>query len=91
MQRYKDLGAEEVEAAVLTKENARDLAVMCHGLEVEEQNPFSPDEIYVGINVPTPDGKKRASEGDILVRNYKGEFRVLRPHTFHARYEEIRE
>jgi hypothetical protein len=89
MQRYRDLGAEEVEAELLSKQNVKELAAWCNGGVVEEFDPFNPSLKTVGINVPTPDGKKRASEFDVIIRNSQGEFRVLSEWRFLQMYTSI--
>ncbi len=88
-ERYKDLGAIEVEAAQITSDNVKDLTAFCGGLIVEELNPFDTHQTFVGINVPTPDGRRRASEGDYVVRNHNGEFRVFKHGAFLSMYEPV--
>ncbi len=89
MQRYKDLGAEEVEAAEVLPATVNEIAVWCKGVEVVEIDPFNPALRYVGVNVPTAEGNKRASQYTFVVKDYAGDFFVLEDWKFHARYQRL--
>lgn len=70
-----------VEAVVLSQENATGVAEWCRGLEVIEHDAVDLSLNYVGINVPTREGNKRASEGDYVVKGWTG-FEVWKPIKF---------
>jgi hypothetical protein len=79
----------EVEAVMLTKDNAEEVAQWCGGRIVEEVNPLDRDDVYVGINFPTYDGNKRLSQGMVLVRNSRGGFQALSKIQFEKMYGEL--
>lgn len=79
----------EVEANLLTKENAEAVALWCGGQLVEEINPENEDDRYVGINIPTLEGVMRASEGDYIIKGVQGEFYPCKPGIFTATYEKV--
>lgn len=64
----------QVEAMLLTKENAQEVADWCKGTIVTEYDAHDPTTEYVGINFPTPEGNKRVSEGQYLVKSPGGNF-----------------
>jgi hypothetical protein len=77
----------EVEAYLLKKTNADELAKWCGGLVIEEVNPADHLDIYVGVNIPTLEGTMRASEGDYIIRGVRGEFYPCKPGIFDDTYE----
>ncbi len=89
MQRYKDLGSEEVEAAEVMPSTVKDITAWCKGVEVVEIDPFNSTNTFVGINVPTPEGNKRASQYNFVVKDYAGDFSVLEDWKFHARFQRV--
>lgn len=67
-QRYRnDLRREEVDAVKLSPDNAEYLTSFTGGVLVEEKDPFDSSKTKVGLNIPTPDGMKRCSEGDYVI------------------------
>lgn len=78
-----------IEANELTKENAEAVAVWCGGRLIEEIDPHTPTNRYVGINIPTLEGMMRASEGDYVIKGVQGEFYPCKPSIFTATYEKI--
>jgi hypothetical protein len=80
---------QEVEAVQLTKENAQQITEWCKGLMVIEHDALDDDKTYVGINVPTLMGKRRASEGNYIIQHSSGEFYVHGIDTFEALYNPI--
>lgn len=69
------------EAVKLDHENVTGVSDWCGGLEVVEHDAVDLSRNYVGINVRTREGNKRASEGDYVVRNWSG-FEVWKPIKF---------
>ncbi len=87
MQRYIKKGTErEVYAAKLTPENLKELAGWCEGFGVLEHDALDYNVTSVGLNIPTPEGMKRVSEGEYLVM-MGGEFFAARPGSFESRFE----
>lgn len=78
---HKTVGV-EVQAIQLTHENVQDVADWCNGLEVRELDALDPTKEFVGINVPTFEGRVRASEGDYIVKDSKGGITVRKPRGF---------
>ncbi len=78
-----------VEAVRLTKENVNQVADWCTGKEVEEIDALEPDIKYVGLNLLTPTGWARASEGDYVVRDNIWGFYVRWPAEFEANFERV--
>lgn len=79
----------EITAFQLTKENAKELTAWCGGRLVEEIDAIHSSERYVGINISTPEGIMRASEGDWLIRGVKGEFYPCKPEIFDLTYTKV--
>lgn len=74
-----------VEAERLTMDNAEELAAMVPGAQiVQEIDPIN-GEHMPGLNIPTPEGMKRLSQGQYLVR-YQGYYYVAAPSRFQTRY-----
>lgn len=71
MQKYHRI-SDEIEAEVVTKENAAELAHLCNGQVVEEMDPFDSNIVTSGINVPSLTGNFRVSEGEVLVKDRGG-------------------
>lgn len=78
-----------VEANQLTKTNGEAVAIWCGGHYFESSNALNADEKYAEINLNTPDGPARASEGDYIVKNPAEDFRVFKEHDFLRTYEPI--
>lgn len=71
-----------VEAAKVTPETAKEIALWCGGVVVEEVSAIDHDDVYVGINVPTMGGVVRASQGQLVVRGANGGFYVAKEQDF---------
>lgn len=63
---------------LVTSETAKELAALCMGVLVEEIDALDETIRYAAINVPTKQGKVRASEGDYVGENGDGTFFVLK-------------
>ncbi len=89
MQRYVKKGTErEVYAAKLSPGNVKELAGWCEGQEVLEYDALDTAVAFVGLNIPTPEGMKRVSQGEYLVQ-MNGEFFAAKPGSFEQRFELI--
>ena len=76
----------EVEAVRLTEDNAEQMAAWCKGTIIEEIDPEHPEEMQPGINFQTPQGMRRASLHDYLIR-FGNQFFT----TSNRRFEEVYE
>lgn len=86
MDHYRRLGFPlVVDAVQLTHDNAIDIAHALDGYIVDEQVPDS-DDVRYGINVKTPEGTKRLSEGMYLIR-LNGNHFVVPPGEFESKYQ----
>lgn len=81
--------ASEVEAVRLTKENVKQVAEWCTGQEVEEIDSLDPDLRFVGLNLITQIGMRRASEGDYIIKDNLGTFHVRWPVEFEAMFKRV--
>jgi hypothetical protein len=80
----------EVEAVQLTSENANEVSDWCKGFAVVEHDALDHDKTYSGVNVPVSFGKRRASEGDYIIRNTKtNEFWVHSQGSFESMYKAV--
>ena len=75
-------------AGRLSKDNVEHVAVWCGGKQIEEINPTDSSDRYVALNVPTMNGIERASEGDFIIKNSRGEISVQQAGSFLYEYEE---
>jgi hypothetical protein len=75
----------QVEAIRLNEDNAEMAAAWCRGDLVEEIDPEHPDEMQPGVNVPTPQGSKRASLHMYIVK-YGSHFFVVHTRVFEDGY-----
>lgn len=75
-----------VEAEQLTPGSANYVAAWCGGRKVEEIDALDDEKRYVGLNVLTLDGPKRAQENDYIIKFPAGNFQVMPSHKFHAKY-----
>lgn len=78
-----------VEANRLTRANGEAVALWCGGHYLESSDAFKPEEKFAEVNLRTPDGPARASEGDYIVKTPAEEFHVLKEHEFLRTYEPI--
>lgn len=76
-----------VEVVELTPENVKEVAEWCNGQVTTEYDALTPEVKYVAINVPTPWGNRRASEGHYIIKESDA-FVVLSPQSFHMMYKE---
>lgn len=82
-------GGDEFEANLLTASNAEALAVWCGGVLVTEHDALQHDVTYSAINVPTITGKKRAQEGDWIIKRPAGDFYPVKGHRFEELFDPI--
>lgn len=78
-----------VEANQLTSENALVLSAWCEGVLVKEHDALQHDITFSAINVPTPEGMKRAQEGNWIVRTIQGHFYSVTQFEFDLIYEAV--
>lgn len=76
-----------VRAVQLSPDSLAEAARWCGGRSVEEKDPFDEEKIQVGLNIPTLAGVVRASEGDYILQDLEGGFRVMPAAEFEERYE----
>lgn len=86
---YRKKQAAHVEVNRLTAENAIAVALWCGGQHVNEKDPFESEKTYVGLNIATLQGVRRASEGDYIVKLENGGFTVWKAPEFEAMYEKV--
>lgn len=89
MPRQYRLVAGVVEAMQLTPQQVQAAALWCGGMEVEEIDPMDSTKKFVGLNIPTLDGVKRAGQGDYILKHLSGQFEVMSLREFEAKYEPI--
>lgn len=87
MPRYRKKGHRDifVEALQLTEDNVDTLANWTQAQIVEEMDALT-HEVSEGLNIKTPNGKKRASQGMYVVK-HGGYFYVSNPGAFEAQYD----
>ncbi len=88
MPTYK-VKAEQIEARRLYPDKVEDIAHWCGGGIVQEIDALDSAKTFVGVNVPTLYGVVRASEGDYVTKNDRGEFDVSKPAVFQMTYESV--
>ncbi len=87
MQRYTKKGTErKVYASKLTPGNIKELAGWCEGQVIVEQDALDSSIMFVGLNISTPEGMKRVSQGEYLVQ-MGDEFFAAKPGSFEHRFE----
>lgn len=79
----------EVEVNQLLSTNGETVALWCGGVLVTEHDALQHDITFVGINVPTAFGMKRAQEDDWIVRRPAGDFIVIGPVRFENLFEAV--
>jgi hypothetical protein len=84
----KRRGGIVVQAVLLTEDNATEVAGWCRGLLVEEKGREDPTDLWPGINVPTPNGHKRASLGMYVIKSGT-KFFVATMNAFEQTYETL--
>lgn len=79
--------AHTVEAIQLTAESVERAAMWCGGMVIDEYDAIDSTKKFSGMNIPTLNGVKRASEGDYIVKGPKGIFTVSPANVFESEYE----
>lgn len=79
----------DVEAIQLTTNSVREAALWCGGVEVEEIDPTDSTKRFVALNVPTMDGVCRCQDGNYVVKNSTGDFKIMSRRKFEETYEPI--
>lgn len=88
MKQYESiLTKQTIEAAQLTADNAPEIATWCGGFVVEEIDPMD-GERYPALNIRTPHGNKRLSQGH-YVMHFDNLFYVIQAGLFESMYKEI--
>lgn len=64
------------EGRLLTKDNSAEIAEWCGGRMVPEKDSLTGLPVGIGINLLCGDEVKRASVGDVIIRNHNGTFDV---------------
>lgn len=77
----------EIDAILLTRDNAFDVADWCGGRSV--WGPHVNGEPTAAVLIDTPEGTMTASEGDYVIRGVRGEFYPCKPDIFDATYERV--
>lgn len=78
-----------VEAIQINAESVDRAALWCGGVKVDEYDPLDHTRKFAALNVPTMSGVKRAQQGDYVVKETGGEFRVISKHDFESKYEVV--
>lgn len=86
--RTKD-GHTPIEVNQLLSTNGEAISLWCGGVLITEHDALRHDITFVGINVPTSLGMKRAQEGDWIVRRPTGDFVVVDPGRFEHLFEAV--
>jgi hypothetical protein len=86
---YKTQGDVLVMAMQVTEATIQQAELFTSGHRVVEIDALDPTLTYIGINVPTSDGVKRASEGDYLVKELGGQVTVVRKNVFERYYDAV--
>lgn len=88
MRRSRDGGVPpELEAVRLTAENVDEVAAWVRDAhKIIEHDALDRDKTFVGLNIATHTGVRRASEGSWIVRDRLGDFLVLKPSLFEMLY-----
>ena len=66
------------QARMLTSLNVEELAEWCGGVSVVEHDALDHGVTYAALNVPTPQGVKRAREGNLIIQQHDGSFEVFK-------------
>lgn len=77
---------ESVEAEQLTADNAEDIARWCGGQVIRETSPRDPEDVFLGVNVPTLNGNQRLTQGMFLVKKEDGTFDLRGATAFLSEY-----
>lgn len=90
MNRYRSRVNPEIEvrAEKLTPQNVDVLMHWTSGVKVVEIDPHDSSQTFSGLNIKTPDGWVRASEGDYIARGPQG-FDKWHPGIFEQAFEQV--
>lgn len=75
----------QIEAALLTEDNASEISNWAGGAQVVEEEHALTHTKTEGLNIVTPDGKRRASVGMYVIK-FDGQFFVAQPGAFASNY-----
>lgn len=78
-----------VEAIKITPETVQRAATWCGGFEVTEVDPITAGLKFVALNIPTTEEIKRASLNDYVVKDARGNIKVMSAGEFESQYELI--
>lgn len=79
----------KIEANMLTSDNAAAVSAWCGGVLVTEHDALRHDITFAAINVPTVVGKKRAQEGDWIIKRTTGDFYPLPDYKFKELFKAV--
>lgn len=78
-----------IDAIQVTPDSVSRAVLWCGGMQVEEVDPNDKSIKFVGVNVPTFEGMKRASEGDYILKTVQGSFNVMKRAEFERTYRKV--
>lgn len=84
---YRHVVPLTIEAIHLTPESVQRAAGWCKGVPVEEWDEERTKK-FVGLDIPTLYGVKRAHENDYIIKNSAGDFSVMTQEEFEEKYEQ---
>lgn len=82
-------GTVSVEANKVEPSTVEAVALWCGGVLVIEHDALQHDTTFVAINVPTPQGMKRAQEGDWIIKRPLGDFYPVEGYRFFGMFEAV--
>lgn len=82
MDDYVSSNGEKIVAMEVSPEMIGIISFWCNGVTVEEIDPHDVNVRYPALNVGTPEGPKRASLGDYVLKHANGTFDVQKPSAF---------
>lgn len=88
MQKYQKRRSSIIVEACQVNENTVDAIANWAQAQIVEERRADTDESREGLNIKTPGGKVRASDGMYVVK-HNGEFHVMTGHDFEVRYDAI--
>lgn len=90
MQQYIDSETgEKVTAQQLTPDYVTPVSIWAGASPVVEHDALDHELTYPALNVPTPDGVKRASLGDFVTKDRNGVFGVWKAYQFRSKFREV--
>ncbi len=81
--------APTVQAVKLTQDDVDEIVQWCGGQRVVEHDALDYSSTFIGLNLETPLGYVRASEGDYILMDVDGNFHRRKPNVFGAAYEVV--